>query len=76
LDQFTCLLLSQPKNVVGASTEVGVVHVFVGAVPSGGEFVLEEGHLLLELSSVSTGLDNTFLKSPDIIINGRSVVAA
>jgi hypothetical protein len=37
---------------------------------------LEHGYLLLELSGMSTGLDNTFLECAYIVVNRRAVVAA
>jgi hypothetical protein len=69
--------LGQPENVVGPPAEVGVVDLFgVDAVAGRGDFVLEYGHLLLELRGVSTGLDDTFLKCADVVVNRRSVIAA
>jgi hypothetical protein len=76
LDEFAGLLLGQAQDVVGAPAKIGIVKVFVGLLARGRDFILEYGHLLLELSRVSAGLDDTLLKSSDVVVNGRSVIAA
>jgi hypothetical protein len=71
------LLLSEPENVVRAPAKVGVVNLFgLGAVATGGDLVLEDGHLLLKLSGVSPGLDHALLEGADVVVNRRSVIAA
>jgi hypothetical protein len=70
------LLLSQPENVVGASTQVGIVDVLVRPIATRCDFILEHGYLLLELSRVSTRLDDTFLERADVVVNCGAVIAA